>query len=741
MKIKLLSIVAVANAAFLPIVLNAAVIPNATSGEDFSGSGAVAMLKARGHLNSLQSAYSTARYQVHQSPNGTRVAENPAQGLKMDFTTAGPSVSSGGQDVRWQSALTLTGCGYGDNVTGFPLAEVSTSGNRLEYRRGILTEWYVNERAGLEQGFTLQTPPAGHVENAPLVISMAIGGNLTASVDDGEVVFSDAAGKRMLRYSGLVSWDANGRKLESHMRVRGSQLLLEVDDRSAVYPVTVDPVFSNGATLVASDATEGDQFGYSLSISGDVAVIGAPYDDGAGVDSGSAYVFVRDGDTWTQQQKLIAGDSAAGDQFASSVAISGDTLVVGAWGTDDAGGNSGSAYVFVHEGNSWIQKQKLTASDGSADDFFGESVAISDNTIVVGAVYDSAVAAQSGSAYVFVRNGASWTQQQKLTAFDGAEGDWFGYSVAIDGETIVVGVYSDDDAGAESGAAYVFVRAGTVWSTQQKLSASDAEADDWFGYSVAISGETVVIGAPFDQDTAVVDSGSAYVFTRDGGIWSEQQKLTAEYPSADDHFGFSVAVDGDTAVIGAPLKDLIFAGYRSGIAYVFARNGSGWSQQQQNVAGPGALGGMFGYAVAISGDTALAGAPYKYIADVGYSVGSVSAFNTQLDTVAPVISSATASPGNLGAPNHKMVPVTVDVTATDNFGGQVGYWIVSVSSNEPVGNGAPDWEIVDASTVNLRAERNAQGNGRVYTITVECQDETGNASFVNIEVKVSKGHK
>lgn len=738
MKIKIVSIVAMANAAFFPIVLNAAVIPDTATGESFSGEKAVAALKARGHFGSLRSAYSTARYQVGPPVDGARVAENPAQGLLTRFSAAGPSVSSGGQEARWQSALILAGCGYGDNLTGFPLAELSANGNRMEYRRGILTEWYVNERAGLEQGFTLQKPPADNLENAPLVISMAVAGDLTAAVDDGTVVFSDAAGKRMLRYSGLVSWDANGRKLESHMRVQGNQLLLEVDDRSAVYPVTVDPVFSNGATLVASDPFENDQFGYSVSISGDVAVIGAPFDDGVGVDSGAAYVFVRDGDTWSERQKLTASDSAAGDAFATSVSISGDTLVVGAWGNDDTGENSGSAYVFVRGENSWVQQQKLTANDGSFDDLFGASVAISGDTIVVGAFLDSAPAARSGSAYVFLRNGTAWTQQQKLVAFDGAVGDWFGYAVAISGETAVVGVYSDDDG---TGSAYVFVRNGTVWNTQQKLTASDAETDDWFGYSVAIDGDTVVIGAPFDQDTAVVDSGSAYVFTRAGGIWSEQQKLTVEYPWLDDHFGFSVAVSGDTAVIGAPLKDLLFANYRSGVAYVFARDGGDWTQQQQNVAGPGALGGMFGYSVAISGETAMAGAPFKFIADIGYSVGSVYAFTTQLDTVAPVITSATASPGNLGAPNHKMVRVTVDVMASDNFGGPVSYRIVSVSSNEPVGNGAPDWEIIDSSTVNLRSERNDSGNGRIYTITVECQDETGNTSVATTEVKVSKGKK
>ena len=210
------------------------------------------------------------------------------------------------------------------------------------------------------------------------------------------------------------------------------------------------------AKLTASDATAGDRFGFSVSIDGNTAVVGALLHDDDGLSSGSAYVFVRSAGIWTQQAKLTASDAAANDLFGISVAIDGDTAVIGASGDRDAGFNTGSAYVFVRSGTSWTQQAKLTAGDAAADDTFGFSVSIDGDTAVVGAPFDDDAGNFSGSAYVFVRSGTSWTQQAKLTASDAAAGDLFGFSVSIDGDTAVVGVLLDDDAGTSSGSAYVF---------------------------------------------------------------------------------------------------------------------------------------------------------------------------------------------------------------------------------------------------------------------------------------------
>jgi hypothetical protein len=265
--------------------------------------------------------------------------------------------------------------------------------------------------------------------------------------------------------------------------------------------------------LLASDAAAGDYFGVSVSLDGDTALIGARYDDDTGVSSGSAYVFTRTGTTWTQQAKLFASDGAADDQFGWSVSLSGDTALIGAAWDDDNGVSSGSAYVFTRIGTTWTQQAKLLASDGTAQDRFGGSVSLSGDTALIGAAWDDDKGVDSGSAYVFTRTSTTWTQQAKLLASDAAAGDYFGVSVSLDGDTALIGAYKDDDKGFDSGSAYVFTRTSTTWTQQAKLLASDAAAENYFGWSVSLSGDTALIGAPLAGNNG---AGSAYVFTRTG---------------------------------------------------------------------------------------------------------------------------------------------------------------------------------------------------------------------------------
>ncbi len=387
------------------------------------------------------------------------------------------------------------------------------------------------------------------------------------------------------------------------------------------------------AKLVATDMAEEDNFGFSVAVSGDTAVVGARFDDAAGSNSGSAYVFVRnpsDG-TWTQQAKLTAMGAAAGDNFGFSVSVDGDTAVVGAYQDDDAGSTSGSAYVFTRSGSTWTQQAKLTAADAATGDHFGFSVAVSGDTAVVGARFDDFRATNSGSAYIFTRSGSTWIQQAKLTASDGAFVDLFGSSVAINVDTIVVGAKNDDDAGSNSGSAYVFTRSGTMWSQQVKLTAGDAAAGDNFGISVAVSGDTAVIGAFLDDD-ASSQSGSAYVFSRSGSTWTQQSKLTAADAALADQFGISVSVSGDTAVVGAYSDD--DAGFQSGSAYVFSRSGSTWTQQAKLTAADAATGDRFGISVSVSGDTAVVGANQDD--DAGANSGSAYVFSLTPPNTPPV---------------------------------------------------------------------------------------------------------
>jgi len=371
------------------------------------------------------------------------------------------------------------------------------------------------------------------------------------------------------------------------------------------YEVTAagaSPIWNEQQNVVSSTTSFLDEFGGSVAISGDTAIVGARRDGDDGSNSGSANIFTRTGGTWTEQQKLTASDAATLNYFGTSVAISGDTAIVGA-PEYPVGGEAGSAYVFTRSGSTWTEQQKLTASDGSEYDNFGYSVSIDGDTVVIGAQGDDNVGSSSGSAYVFTRSGSTWTEQQKLTASDAANLDLFGVSTAISGDTVVIGAYLDNAPANDSGSAYVFTRSGSTWTEQQKLTASDGTFSDFFGTSVAISSDTVVIGARGDN----TESGSAYVFTRSGSTWTQQQKLTASDAHAEDQFGTSVAISGDTVVIGA-LEDEYGAGSRAGSAYVFTTNGSTWTLQEKIISSNVDTNDYFGSSVAISGDYIISGA-------------------------------------------------------------------------------------------------------------------------------------
>jgi hypothetical protein len=351
--------------------------------------------------------------------------------------------------------------------------------------------------------------------------------------------------------------------------------------------------------LFAADGEAMDQFGQAVSLDGDTALIGAPKDADNGQYSGSAYVFIRTGDTWALQQKLLASDGVAHDFFGYSVSLSGDTALIGAIGVDSF---IGAAYVFIRSGGTWAQQAELFALDGAVNDQFGCSVSLSGDTALVGAYgHDS----NEGSAYVFTRSGTTWDQQEQLLASDGATNDQFGLSVALDGDTALIGAHWDEEIDDDdSGSVYVFIRTGTAWSQQQKLLASDAAAYDEFGLSVSLSGDTALIGAP--KNDAASTPGSAYVFIRTGMTWSQQQKLVASDGTAPDYFGCSVYVDGDSALVGSFWGDGMQTD--SGSAYVFSRSGATWTQQAKVFASDGGGYEEFGYSVALSGEFALIGA-------------------------------------------------------------------------------------------------------------------------------------
>ena len=328
----------------------------------------------------------------------------------------------------------------------------------------------------------------------------------------------------------------------------------------------------------------------SVAISGDIAVVG---DRNVSSLAGEVKLFQRVSDgNWNPLATFTASDATAGDRFGHAVGISGDTVVVGAWQDDDGGSSSGSAYVFTKPGSGWATTSthaaKLTASDAYINDYFGYSVGISGDTVVVGAHANDDNGVASGSAYVFTKPGGGWassTEDAKLTASDADSSDYLGQSVGISGETVVVGAWGDDDSENGTGSAYLFTRSGTTWSQAAKLTASDATAYDYFGSSVGISGDSVVVGARYDDDGGS-QSGSAYLFTKPGSGWATTSthaaKLTASDPSINDRLGHSVGISGDTVVVGAYGDDGI--GSDSGSAYVFTKPGSGWATTSTHAA-------------------------------------------------------------------------------------------------------------------------------------------------------------
>ena len=360
---------------------------------------------------------------------------------------------------------------------------------------------------------------------------------------------------------------------------------------------------------LASDGTSNDNFGYSVSLSGDYAIAGARRDDDNGDDSGSAYIFFRNGVNWTQQAKLTANDGASGDNFGQSVSLSGYYAIVGAHtdtsnvinGNDTNMVTHGSAYIFFRNGTNWTQQAKLTADDGTNEDFFGYFVSLSGNYAIVGAYWDDDNGSASGSAYIFVRDGVNWTQQAKLTANDGASSDQFGGSVSISGDYAAIGAFGDDDSGNSSGSAYIFNRSGNSWTQQAKLTANDGASGDNFGQFASISGDYAIVGAAGDDDNGSA-SGSAYIFFRNGTNWTQQAKLTANDGASGDSFGRFVSISGDYAIVGARGDDS-----SRGASYIFARNGSSWTQTKI-IPNDGANGDQFGWSISSSGDYAIVGA-------------------------------------------------------------------------------------------------------------------------------------
>ncbi len=469
--------------------------------------------------SSIRAAYEAGQH-AFQPIEGGWQARNPGQQWTTKFDHRGFVAEPKGGG--WQWGLELKSYGFAAEqhaIGGTPV--VKADGQRLSYQwNDSVQEWFVNDQRGLEHGFTIEKRPDNAPGSQPSTLNflLATRGTLRPSVtpDAQGVLFQDEAGATVLNYTGLKVWDADGKTLPSHFEAAGeNRIRLMVDERAARYPITIDPIAQQAYLKPAAVGTTQaqDSFGWSVAVSGDTVVVGARLEDGSAtgvngpvnegaIDSGAAYVFVRSGTTWSQQAYLKASQVSPWDWFGRAVAISGDTVVIGAY-----------------------------QEDGSATGVNGTVNELSSN---------------SGAAYVFVRSGTAWSQQAYLKASQVSGADNFGISVAISGDTVVVGALFEDggatgvngtvnELAPDTGAAYIFVRSGTAWSQQAYLKASQLLRVGSFGYSVAVDGDTVVVGANAQaggaagvngpEDETTTGAGAAYVFVRSGTTWNQQAYL------------------------------------------------------------------------------------------------------------------------------------------------------------------------------------------------------------------------
>lgn len=552
--------------------------------------------------------------------------------------------TSGGVELRTKNAnwlMQVLRFGYRDRMQIVGAAAPLANQNRVEYRRGTLTEWYVNGPEGLEQGFTISKPP--REENAGfLTIALGLTGNLHAAMEANGSGLSLTAndGKRVFGYSGLRAQDATGKALHAWLELVGGELLLRTDDTHARYPVVIDP-WIQLAELTASDGVNDDQLGISVSVSGATVVAGAASATVNGnAGQGAAYVFVKPSSGWgdmTQTAKLTASDGKAGDGFGGAVFVGADIIGVGACPQSGVCNGPGKVYVFSKPKSGWTTtskfKAKLTASDGAANDGFSNELAgtINGGTIVVGAAGATINGnIGQGAAYVFVKPLTGWktaTQTAKLTESAGTAGDFAGeVSINDNATTIFVGAPGTlVGSNAGQGVVYLFLRSpGAVWKTTStfnaQLSASDGAAYDDFGFCQAgsncISGDggTVLAGAPqenFATGTAT-GPGKAYIFVQPTGGWTTTSAFTAKLTAAGgvtgDLLGWSAAITHRKALVGA-----VSANGGAGAAYVFNKPKTGWRTTSKFaaklVASDGAPSDGFGFAVSISGSIITVGAP------------------------------------------------------------------------------------------------------------------------------------
>ncbi|MBP6004816.1 MAG: carboxypeptidase regulatory-like domain-containing protein [Pyrinomonadaceae bacterium] len=655
-------------------VLSDADISDSPAGS-LTGESAISHLKQTGTYDSLFEAVTAARYQVNEAETGAS-ASNDANGFRMSFTETGLQLRATKKDRTWTSNWRLSSLGVGDDQTSVGDGYWRTEGNRADLVRAgqEVTEWFVNRRDGLEHGFTLAARPGSKNSSEGLRLVMAVDGDLQAHADeDGKALtLTDIAGYEVLRYEKLKVWDAEGKDLTARMRTeKKGEVWFEVEDKLAIYPITVDPTFIQRQTIgnPGQFTNIDDRFGWDVAISGTTAVVGAyqAYRD-ASTFTGVAYVFVLQGGVWTQQVRLFPGSNGINDeQYGESVAISGNTVAVGArhakFDNSIGGQVHGAVYVYTRTGTAWAFQQRIMAADTAKGLTFGDAVDIEGDQLVVGAsrLYPPLPPVQTPAAgiYSFVRVGNTWSQQQKLTCSNCLG---FGDEVELEGTTLLA-PSKNTVIGTSAGPGLVmaYTRLGSSWGAPQQLVPNDPSVNSCFGSSVSVSGDIAVIGADAARCNSTHLPGAAYVFTRDSGSWSQVQKLTASDGYDDDNFGRSVAIEGETIVVGAP-GDEGPGSMVVGAAYVFTRGTAQWFETDQ-LNGASVPRSYFGMSVAIKGGIMFIGAPGQSTAPNG-AVFTYDGGNVQTTMRRPNLGGLTQGSVNQGL-NDVDSPLVFKTTPAD----------------------------------------------------------------------------
>lgn len=534
-------------------------------------------------------------------------APNRAQGLRSYFTPDGVSIGPWSGAGDWECRMSLASVGRAELSSSIAPTPPTVQGSRIEYARGPCSEWYVNEARGLEQRFTLRVRPPGSAWMR-IRLELKIEGSLRPVVDPDRrnAHLVDARGEVVLQYAELRAFDARGCELPAVLTETSRGLAIEVDDRAATYPVRVDPlILHEDQRLEPSSPLPGQHFGISLAVDGDTLAVGAEGYSSPALNSGAVYVFVRESDRWVEQALLTAADADFNDSLGSSVDLSGDVVVAGAQWDEDLGVNSGSAYVFRRQGSHWAREAKLLAPDGAIGDFFGSSVAVSGSTIFVGAYGDDDLGFSSGSVYVFEHEGTDWVPRSKLHANDGGEGDGLGFAICLREDRAFVGAPWQDDLVLGEGALYVFDKTGPTWQQSAKIKSSGVGEPEFFGGRVDATSSRMIVSATA-ADGAAPQSGAVYVFENSSGTWNETARLIASDGEYNDWFGVDVAILDDTVLIGS-YRDVGGAA-NAGTSYVFKWIRGNWEEVAELQASDATENAGFGVSVDLSGSAAIVGA-------------------------------------------------------------------------------------------------------------------------------------